>query len=139
MDSGSAGPAAANDPACAPDDDLGPPHRVSKLYYKVWTTAENAMYAEAFGPLIMPVDGVERRDVGWPDWSITTRLDTADYWRPTWEAILRHRSQVPADAALLRFSDEQHRLLWGVQSFIRAFSLVNSGRTVEHDLFEGLR
>jgi LmbE family N-acetylglucosaminyl deacetylase len=130
---------AAADPAYAPADDPGPPHRVAKLYYKVWTAAEHAMYAAAFGEFVMPVDGVDRRDVGWPDWSITTRLDTTDYWRATWEAILCHRSQVPADAALARISDEQHRDLWGSQGFIRAFSLVNAGRTVEHDLFEGLR
>lgn len=28
---------------------------------------------------------------------------------------------------------------WGTQAFYRAFSLVNGGRTIERDLFEGLR
>jgi hypothetical protein len=35
--------------------------------------------------------------------------------------------------------DEHHRNLWGAQTFYRAFSLVNGGREVERDLFEGLR
>ena len=34
---------------------------------------------------------------------------------------------------------DQHRALWGVQEFYRAFSLVNGGRNGESDLFEGLR
>jgi hypothetical protein len=34
---------------------------------------------------------------------------------------------------------EHHCSLWGSQEFYRAFSLVNGGRTVESDLFEGLR
>jgi len=36
-------------------------------------------------------------------------------------------------------SVEQHKALWGEQTFYRAFSLVNGGRAVEYDLFEGLR
>lgn len=34
---------------------------------------------------------------------------------------------------------EDHRLLWGVQQYYRALSLVNGGRARERDLFEGLR
>jgi hypothetical protein len=34
---------------------------------------------------------------------------------------------------------EQHQAIWGTQEFYRAFSLVNGGRQVESDLFEGLR
>ena len=36
------------------------------------------------------------------------------------------------------WSDERHELLWSHPNY-RAFSLVNGGRTLEHDVFEGLR
>jgi hypothetical protein len=42
-------------------------------------------------------------------------------------------------AQLSQLSDEHHRALWGSQEFYRAFSLVNGGRGIEYDLFEGLR
>jgi hypothetical protein len=32
-----------------------------------------------------------------------------------------------------------HQQVWGVQHYYRAFSLVNGGRKLEDDLFEGLR
>jgi hypothetical protein len=40
---------------------------------------------------------------------------------------------------LSNLSEEHHRSLWGSQEFYRAFSLVNGGRRLESDLFEGLR
>jgi hypothetical protein len=42
-------------------------------------------------------------------------------------------------AALESLSADDHRSLWGTREFYRVFSLVNSGRTRETDLFEGLR
>lgn len=115
------------------------PHQVSKLYYKVWTAAEGAAYQAVFGDLIMPVDGVARGGAPWPDWAITTRLDTARYWPTVWQAIICHQSQLTNYAALAALPPEHHQALWGSQGFYRALSLVNGGRAVEDDLFAGLR
>ena len=87
----------------------------------------------------MQVDGAARRPLAWPEWAITTRIDTAERWRTCWRAISCHRSQLPAYDDLLALPEEQHRALWGNQGFYRAFSLVNGGRAPEHDLFQGLR
>ena len=54
-------------------------------------------------------------------------------------AISCHQTQVPAYHVLENLSREQRERLWGTQCYYRAFSLVNGGRKVETDLFEGLR
>ena len=54
-------------------------------------------------------------------------------------AALCHRSQMQTFPDLESWSGEQHELLWPQRSYYRAFSLVNAGRTLEHDVFEGLR
>jgi LmbE family N-acetylglucosaminyl deacetylase len=132
--------AVAADPAYRPNRAaVTLPHRVAKLYYRVWTDAERAIYEAAFGELVMPVDGVDRRWQPWPAWAITTRVDTAAHWPTVWEAIAHHQSQLPNYRALAALPEATHRTLWGVQSFYRALSLVNGGRRLERDLFEGLR
>ena len=115
------------------------PHSVSKLYYMAETNHLFAVYQSVFGDLIMDIDGVKRRVVVWPDWSITSRIDTWAYWRIIWRAICCHQTQVPAYHVLENLSEEQRQILWGSQSYYRAFSLVNGGRHLETDLFEGLR
>jgi len=114
-------------------------HRIEKLYYLAMEAGEAAAYQEAFGDLVMRVDGAERRPVPWKDWAITTRIDTSDYWPQVWEAIANHRSQLSGYQALKNLSEENHRELWGTQRFYRALSLVNAGRAPEQDLFEGVR
>lgn len=116
-----------------------PPHRVDKLYYMAATRAEQEVYQAAFGKLDTCVDGQEREATPWPDWAITTRIDTADYWQTVWEAIACHRSQLPGYQSLLDLPEEYHKSLWGAQTFYRVFSLANGGRGMEHDLFAGLR
>jgi LmbE family N-acetylglucosaminyl deacetylase len=79
----------AADPSYTPD---GPaltsePHRVSKLYYRIWSQAEVVKIQAAIGVEGMAVDGVERRLVGWPAWAITTRLETEAYWSTAWQAV----------------------------------------------------
>lgn len=115
------------------------PHRVSKLYYMAETEDQFAVYQSAFGELLMDIDGAKRGMVTWPGWSVTTRIDTWKYWRTVSRAIACHRTQLPAYQVLERLSEEQRKLLWGTQSYYRVFSLVNGGRQVEEDLFEGLR
>lgn len=129
---------AAADPNYAGAQDW-PPHRVSKLYYMVWSDKTWAAYQAAMGELVMNIDGEERRATGWRDWAITTRIDTSAYWEQVWEAVSCHRSQLPGYQGLKALPAAHHENLWGTQTYYRAFSLVNGGRTLEHDLFEGLR
>lgn len=117
----------------------GRPHRVSKLYYLAAVREAMESYQAAFGELVMNIDGGERRIAPWPEWAVTTRIDTRDYWPAAWEAVSRHRSQLPGYRQLLELSAEHHRNLWGTQTLYRAFSLVNGGRAIETDLFEGIR
>ena len=114
-------------------------HRVAKLYYRVWTSDELAGYTAAFGEIAMEIDGVRREAVGWPDWSVTTRLDTLSHWRTAWEAVACHRTQLPAYHVLEALPAAAHERLWGVQNYYRVLSTVNGGRAVETDLFAGLR
>jgi len=115
------------------------PHRVSKLYYMAETEEQFAVYQYAFGELSMDIDGTKRGMVTWPGWSVTTRIDTWKHWQTAARAITCHKSQLPAYNVLEHLSEEQRKVLWGTQSYYRAFSLVNGGRKVEADLFEGLR
>lgn len=116
-----------------------PPHQVAKLYYMAPSSKLIAQYEEVFGELVMKIDGVERRSAGWPEWSITTWIDAADNWQQAFEAISCHRSQLPAYGKLVEAPEELHRSLWGRQPYYRAFSTVSGGRTMEADLFQGLR
>jgi LmbE family N-acetylglucosaminyl deacetylase len=129
---------AAADPAYD-GDGAHAPHRVDKLYYLAPVRESQAIYQTAFGRLDTCVDGEERVATPWPDWAVTTRIDTAEYWQTVWQAIASHRSQLAGYQSLLDLSEEQHRELWGAQTFYRVFSLVNGGRGLETDLFAGLR
>jgi LmbE family N-acetylglucosaminyl deacetylase len=115
------------------------PYRVAKLYYMAPTVDLLDVYQCVFGDLVMHIDGVERRGAGWPEWQITSRIDSWAYWRTVWKAVCCHRTQLPAYHLLERLPEEKHKALWGCQTFYRAFSLVNGGRAVENDVFEGLR
>ena len=117
---------------------LGPAHTVSKLYYLAWNASTWAAYQAAFKRLVATVDGVERQAAPWPDWALTTVIDTRRWWATVWRAVSCHASQVGAYAALKALDPSQHEALWGSQSFYRAFSLVNGGRRRESDLFEGV-
>ena len=112
---------------------------VSKLYYIAWPESAWAAYQSAFRTLISTVDGVERQATPWPEWAITTVIDTREFWSTVWRAISCHESQVTAYGRLKDLSPGHHEALWGRQSFYRAFSTVNGGRRRETDLFEGLR
>lgn len=129
---------AAADPDYIYADEFAP-HRVAKLYYIAPTQELLAAYQSIFGDLVMHIDGVERRAVGWPEWAITTRIDTEAHWRRAWQAIACHKSQLPNYAALENLPEEQHKVLWGCQTYYRAYSTVNGGRWIEDDLFAGLR
>ncbi len=115
------------------------PHRVAKLYYRVWPAAEAARYEAVFGRATIDVDGQRREGIAWPDWAVTARLDTAAHWSAVRAAVSCHRSQVGGSAALAALAPEAHRALRGTQHFYRAISSVDTGHGVEDDLFAGLR
>ena len=96
-------------------------------------------YQAAFRKLVSTVDGVERQAIPWPEWAITTVIDTGAFWSTVWRAVSCHESQVTAYAGLKDLSPAHHQALRGRQSFYRVFSAVNAGRTRETDLFDGLR
>jgi len=123
----------------SPEESDDQPWRVSKLYYMEWSQAKWAAYQAALKDLKTTVDGVERRATAWPDWAITTVIDTAEHWSTVWEAVQCHRTQMSIYEKLAHLSAEHHQALWGTQEFYRVFSTVNGGRRRETDLFEGLR
>lgn len=116
-----------------------PPHRVLKLYYMVDSWKIVNLANEAFGGISMEVDGVTRTHVGWADWQITTWLDNRKYLEPVQRAMLCHKSQIPGYHPIDQWSLAELAKIFGTGHFYRAFSLVNGGRNVETDLFEGLR
>jgi LmbE family N-acetylglucosaminyl deacetylase len=116
----------------------GAAHRVSKLYYLAWGERTWTAYQRAFKKLVSLVDGVERLANPWPDWAITTVIDTRAWGADVWRAVACHASQVAAYDALDSLPAADRDRLWHSLSFYRAFSLVNGGRRREADLFEGL-
>ncbi len=112
---------------------------VSKLYYMVTTHAGWQAYQHAFKRLVSVTDGIEREAIPWPDWQITTWIDTRAEWETVWRAVRCHDSQVAAYQRLAEMSPEDHEALWGSATYYRAFSTVTGGRSRERDLFEGLR
>lgn len=117
----------------------GRPHRVSKLYFMCWPRGKWDAYQAAFRRIAVEVDGAERRPAPWPDWAITTVIDTAAWWPTVWRAICCHKTQLAIYGQLEHLPEDLHRHLWGSQEYYRVFSTVNGGREQETDLFAGLR
>jgi LmbE family N-acetylglucosaminyl deacetylase len=115
-----------------------PAHVVSKLYYVAWPSSTWDGYQAAFKTLVSAVDGVERRAVPWPDWAITTAIDTRSAVATVLRAVSCHDSQVSVYERLHTLAPEHLDGIWGRQHFYRAFSAVNGGRACEADLFEGI-
>jgi LmbE family N-acetylglucosaminyl deacetylase len=129
----------AADPLFGLQPAIGDPHRVSKLYYIAWSPKKWTAYQTALRKLVFKVDGVERQAVPWPDWAITTVIDTSRVWPAVWRAVSCHKTQMSIYGKLGELSEEHLRSLWGTQEFYRVFSGVNGGRAQESDVFEGLR
>lgn len=121
------------------DAQAQPPHRVLKFYYMVDSLEVVNVANEALGGIRMDVDGVTRQHVGWEDWQITTKLDTHDYLEHVRKTLLCHKSQLPSYRPIPQWPTEQLARMFGTGQFYRVFSLVNGGRRVETDLFEGLQ
>jgi len=122
------------------DADNGSPHRVAKLYYFVDSEKFADLIMKYIGEIEFPVDHQVRGEAAWKDWMITTQIDLSSTWKTTWEAIACHQSQLPSLGPLVDLSEDEIREFLVLQgTFYRVFSLVNGGRKMETDLFEGLR
>jgi LmbE family N-acetylglucosaminyl deacetylase len=129
----------AGDAGYTIDGDSLQAHRVPKLHYLAWRRDKWVAYQAAFRQLTSMVDGVSRQATPWPDWAVTTEIDTSAYWPVVWKAVCCHETQMSIYQRLEQLADDQQRTLWGSQEFYRAYSAVNGGRKLETDLFEGLR
>jgi len=117
-----------------------PAWRVSKLYYMVDSENFADLLKSYLGEIKFNVDDHVRGEVGWKEWSITTRIEMSAYGATAIRAIKCHESQLPSISPLLELSEEQLTQVLALQgAFYRVFSLVNGGRKMETDLFEGLR
>jgi LmbE family N-acetylglucosaminyl deacetylase len=114
------------------------PHVVTKLYYIAWNGWLWDAYQAAFGAVRIVVDAVERRPVPFPDWAVTTVVDTAGYCDVVWQAVQCHRTQVCDRPGPAAWGEHRRWILWGEQRLYRALSLVDTGRGVETDLFAGI-
>jgi LmbE family N-acetylglucosaminyl deacetylase len=131
--------------ACAADssykdaEDL-PAHRVSKLYYMVDSVEFIELVAPYMDDMTFPVDGKIRGENPWPDWMITTHIDISEYCGTAWRAIHCHQTQLGSIGRLADADEDAAVPILAKQgTFFRSFSLVNGGRKIEADLFEGLR
>lgn len=117
-----------------------PTHRVSKLYYMVDSENFVNLIAPFMGDMTFAVDDQLRGENPWKEWMITTRIEMAEYCHAAWRAIQCHKSQLATLGALAEMHEDAAVAVLAMQgTFFRAFSLVNGGREVERDLFEGLR
>ena len=118
-----------------------PAHRALKPYYMV--DGEN--YVNFICPFLdkmaFPmIDGQLRGEVAWQEWMITTRIEMTDHCAAAVRAIRCHASQLPSLGALPEMHADAAAAILAMQgTFYRAFSLVNAGRRLETDLFEGMR
>ena len=116
------------------------PHLVSKLYYMVDGESFVNLIAPFMGDMAFPVDDQIRGEAPWKEWMITTRIDMAGYCQIAWRAIQCHQSQLPSLGALAEMHEDAAVAVLAMQgTFFRAFSLVNGGRKLETDLFEGIK
>ena len=117
-----------------------PSHRVSKLYYMVDSENFINLIAPFMDDMSFQVDDQTRGEVPWKEWMITTHIDMSEHCHSAWRAIQCHQSQLPSLGALAEMHEDAATAVLAMQgTFYRAFSLVNGGRKLETDLFEGLR
>jgi LmbE family N-acetylglucosaminyl deacetylase len=116
------------------------PHRVSKLYYMVDSESFIDFIAPFAGELTFQVGDQTRGEAPWKEWMITTRIEMAEHCHAAWRAIQCHQSQLPGLGKLAEMDEDSAVTVLAMQgTFYRAFSLVNGGRQMENDLFEGIR
>lgn len=115
-------------------------YRVSKLYYMVDSENFINLIKPFTGDITFPVDDQIRAEIPWKEWMIPTRIDMGGYCHAAWRAIQCHQSQLPSLGMLAKMNEDAGMVVLAMQgTFYRAFSLVNGGRRMEKDLFEGVR
>jgi len=115
------------------------PHRVSKLYYMVDSEEFINHVAPFIGDMTFPVEDQLRGEVPWMDWMITTRIEMAGHCHTAWRAVQCHKTQLLTLGALGDLDEDKGAAVLAMQgTFYRAFSLVNAGRKIEKNLFEGI-
>ena len=119
--------------------DSPPPHRVAKAPLPGVAKQQVGGLSSRLSQADVMVDGVERQATPWPDWAVTTEIDTSAFWPIVWKAVCCHQTQMSIYERLEDLTEAQQTALWGSQEFYRAYSSVNGGRNLETDLFEGLR
>jgi hypothetical protein len=67
----------AADPSSRLEPETAAPHRVAKLYFIAWSPKKWTAYQAALRALVCEVDGETRQAVPWPEWAITTVVDTS--------------------------------------------------------------
>ena len=126
--------------ACYSDPENLPSHRVSKLYYMVDSEDIINLIEPFMDSMTFALEGQLRGEVAWKNWMITTKIDMAEHCHAAWRAIRCHQSQLSTLGALAEFHEDAAAAILAMQgTFFRAFSMVNSGREVENDLFAGIR
>jgi len=129
----------AADPDFLPQESL-PPHRGQKFYYMVDSSRSADLIQSMYGDIIgIDVDGVRRTVVSWPDWAITARVQAFEHVRTGLKASNCHKSQMAGLPPFDSLPQDSLTALFGENSFVRVYSLVNGGQTTESDLFSGLR
>lgn len=117
-----------------------PAHRVLKMYYIVDSENFINLITPFIGDMTFPVDDHLRGEIAWKEWMITTRIDMAEYCCAALRAIRCHQSQLPSLGTLIEMHEDAATAVLAMQgTFYRAFSLVNGGRKIETDLFEGIQ
>jgi hypothetical protein len=70
---------------------------------------------------------------------ITTRIEMAQHCHVAWQAVQCHKTQLLTLGGLADLDEDDGAAVLAMQgTFYRAFSLVNGGRKIEKDLFEGI-
>ena len=129
---------------CAADSTYPDPqdllsHRIQKLYYMVDSEHFVSLVSPFIGDMTFTVDDQVRGETAWKEWMITTRIEMAERCCTAWRAIQCHQSQLPSLGLLADMHEDAAIAVLAMQgTFYRAFSLVNGGRKLETDLFEGI-
>jgi len=115
-------------------------HRVLKLYYMVDSEDLINLITPFMDGMTFALEDQLRGEVAWKNWMITTKIDMAEYCGTALRAIRCHESQLSTLGALAEMHEDAATAILAMQgTFFRAYSLVNGGRKLETDLFEGIR
>jgi len=75
------------------------------------------LFKSAFKEMNINVDGETRQATSWPDWSLTTWINTVDYWPQVWRAIQCHKTQMAIFKELEKLPNETRMIFGDRKSF----------------------